>query len=106
MPGGGELVIIAVIAIAVLFGAKKLPEMARSVGRSKGEFSKGLREGALPEDKEQPPPAAAPATAPQAVQEPQPTPPPAAAPAPPAAQPPAQPPADPAPPTTQNGTQN
>ncbi len=38
--------VVAVIAVAVIFGAKKLPEMARSVGRAQGEFRKGLREGA------------------------------------------------------------
>ena len=37
--------VVAVIAVAVLFGAKRLPEMARSVGRAQGEFRKGVREG-------------------------------------------------------------
>jgi len=44
LPGGFELVIILVI-ILLLFGAKKLPEMARSIGKSSGEFKKGLAEG-------------------------------------------------------------
>ena len=30
---------------AVLFGAKKIPELARSLGKAKGEFKKGLAEG-------------------------------------------------------------
>jgi sec-independent protein translocase protein TatA len=38
-------VIVAIVAIAVVLGAKKLPEMARSFGRAQGEFKKGLREG-------------------------------------------------------------
>ncbi|NSL73962.1 MAG: twin-arginine translocase TatA/TatE family subunit [Thaumarchaeota archaeon] len=38
--GGSEILIVALI-IMVLFGAKKLPELARSLGRSKGEFEKG-----------------------------------------------------------------
>ena len=39
--------IVGIIAVVVLFGAKKLPEMARSVGRAQGEFKKGLKEGAV-----------------------------------------------------------
>jgi sec-independent protein translocase protein TatA len=42
---GPEWIVVGVIAVAVLFGAKKLPEMARSVGRAQGEFKKGIREG-------------------------------------------------------------
>lgn len=38
-------VLIVVILIAVLFGAKKIPELARSLGKAKGEFKKGLIEG-------------------------------------------------------------
>jgi len=34
---------------AALFGSSKLPELARSLGRSKNEFQKGLREGATEE---------------------------------------------------------
>jgi sec-independent protein translocase protein TatA len=46
---GPEWIVVAVVAVAVLFGAKKLPEMARSVGRAQGEFKKGLKEGVLPD---------------------------------------------------------
>ena len=42
---GPEWIIVGLIAVVVLFGAKKLPEMARSVGRAQGEFKKGLKEG-------------------------------------------------------------
>jgi TatA/E family protein of Tat protein translocase len=45
---GVDGVIVAVIAIAVIFGAKKIPEMARSVGRSQGEFKEGLEGGRRP----------------------------------------------------------
>ena len=38
-------VVIVVLLVAVLFGAKKIPELARSLGRAKGEFKKGLAEG-------------------------------------------------------------
>lgn len=44
MPGGPEWIIILVV-VALLFGAKKLPELARSLGRSSSEFKKGIREG-------------------------------------------------------------
>jgi sec-independent protein translocase protein TatA len=43
--GAPELIIILVIVL-LLFGAKKLPEMARSLGKSQREFKKGMREGA------------------------------------------------------------
>ncbi len=37
--------IVAIIGVVVLFGASKLPEIARNLGRSSGEFKKGLKEG-------------------------------------------------------------
>lgn len=42
--GTQELLIILAIAL-VLFGSKKLPELARSLGTSMSEFKKGIREG-------------------------------------------------------------
>ena len=44
MPGPPELLIVLVIII-VLFGANKVPGIARSLGRSLGEFKKGRDEG-------------------------------------------------------------
>ena len=32
--------------IVLLFGAKKLPELARSLGRSTSEFKQGMKDGA------------------------------------------------------------
>jgi len=42
--GTPELVVILVI-IVLLFGAKKLPELSRSVGTSIKEIRKGVNEG-------------------------------------------------------------
>lgn len=37
-----ETVIIAIVIIgALIFGAKKIPELARTLGKAKGEFEKG-----------------------------------------------------------------
>lgn len=49
---GPEWIVVGLIAVVVLFGAKKLPEMARSVGRAQGEFKKGLKEGNVDESTE------------------------------------------------------
>ena len=45
MPGGLEILIILFV-ILLLFGGKKLPELARSLGKSLSEFRKGREEGA------------------------------------------------------------
>jgi sec-independent protein translocase protein TatA len=65
MPGPSEWLIIAIVAIVVIFGAKKIPEMARSMGRAQSEFKKGVKEGQA-ELGETPPAAAAPPAAPPA----------------------------------------
>lgn len=42
--GPGEILLVVGV-IVLLFGAKKLPEIARSMGKARGEFRKGLQEG-------------------------------------------------------------
>jgi sec-independent protein translocase protein TatA len=37
------LVVIGIVVL--LFGAKKLPELARSMGKASSEFKKGIKEG-------------------------------------------------------------
>lgn len=41
---GFEWIILLVFVILILFGAKKLPELARSIGKATGEFQRGRRE--------------------------------------------------------------
>jgi sec-independent protein translocase protein TatA len=48
----GVIVIVIVGAVILFGGAKQLPKLARSVGSAKGEFEKGLKEGADAEDDE------------------------------------------------------
>jgi sec-independent protein translocase protein TatA len=43
VPGGLELAVILLIAV-LLFGANKIPKLARSTGQAMGEFQKGRTE--------------------------------------------------------------
>ncbi len=43
VPGGPELIVILLIAV-LLFGANKIPKLARSTGQAMGEFQKGRQE--------------------------------------------------------------
>lgn len=49
---GWDFIIILVVLL-LLFGARKLPDLARSIGASAKEFRKGMEEGA--EEDEEPP---------------------------------------------------
>ncbi len=44
MPGPFEMIIVLVL-IMLLFGAKRLPGLSRSLGKSLSEFKKGREEG-------------------------------------------------------------
>jgi len=41
MLGIGEIIIIIMVIAVVFFGVKEIPELARTLGRVKGEFKKG-----------------------------------------------------------------
>lgn len=43
IPGGPELLIILLVLV-LLFGANKIPKLARSTGQAMGEFKKGREE--------------------------------------------------------------
>ena len=43
----GPHILILLIILILLFGAKKIPDLARSLGRSLGEFKKGRAEGEM-----------------------------------------------------------
>ncbi len=42
--GPGEVLLLLAVLL-LLFGAKKLPELARSMGQASKEFRKGIRDG-------------------------------------------------------------
>ncbi len=44
LPGGMELLIVVGVLV-LLFGASRVPKMARSMGQARKEFSAGLKEG-------------------------------------------------------------
>ena len=45
-----QLAICIVIAFVLFGGAKKIPELAKALGKAKGEFKKGLAEGEKEEE--------------------------------------------------------
>jgi len=61
-----DWMIVLLIGGVVIFGAAKLPQIARNMGKAQGEFKKGLKEGAVDEESPAPPAVAPPAVAPPA----------------------------------------
>lgn len=49
MIGSTEILIIAGVVV-LLFGAAAIPKVARSIGRARAEFEKGLKESRQEED--------------------------------------------------------
>ena len=43
-------IILILLAVIILFGGKKIPELARGLGKSLSEFKKGKNESAEPEN--------------------------------------------------------
>lgn len=56
---GTDVWVVVVIGAVLLFGATKLPQIARNLGKAQGEFKKGLKEGHV-EEASTPPTAATP----------------------------------------------
>ena len=67
-----DWMLVLIIGAVVIFGAAKLPQIARNMGKAQGEFKKGLKEGAVDEEAAAPPAAAPPAAAPPAAAPPAP----------------------------------
>lgn len=55
MQGPWEIILILLIVL-LLFGSKKLPELARSLGKSLNEFKRGQAESPPEKDEEKPAP--------------------------------------------------
>ena len=45
MIGSTEIIILVVVIGVLIFGAKKIPELAKTFGKAKGEFEKGKIQG-------------------------------------------------------------
>lgn len=51
-PGTGEIILIVVVLV-LLFGAKRIPDLARSVGQALHMFRKGMKEDISDLDEEE-----------------------------------------------------
>ena len=43
--GPWQILVVPILILVLFGGAKKIPELARSLGKAKGEFKKGTEEG-------------------------------------------------------------
>ena len=50
MHPGPTQILICIALVFLLFGAKKIPDLARALGKAKGEFKKGIAEGEKEEE--------------------------------------------------------
>ncbi len=46
-------ILLVLLVLVLLFGARRIPDLARSLGRSLSEFKKGRREGAEDDDEDE-----------------------------------------------------
>jgi sec-independent protein translocase protein TatA len=53
MPGVPELLVILAI-VFLIFGASRLPQLARSLGKARTEFQAGVKEGGKESDEDAP----------------------------------------------------
>jgi sec-independent protein translocase protein TatA len=51
---GFREILIILLILVILFGAKRIPELARGMGRGVKEFKDGMAEGQKPEPKQDP----------------------------------------------------
>lgn len=52
MIGSTEIIVVVGIAV-LLFGATAIPKLARSIGKARSEFEKGIKEGDKTEKKDE-----------------------------------------------------
>lgn len=50
---GWTEILVILLLVLVLFGAKRLPDLARSIGKSLQEFKKGMKETVGDNDKQE-----------------------------------------------------
>ena len=53
--GPWQLLICVVVAFVLFGGAKKIPDLAKALGKAKSEFKKGLAEGEKEEEEQKEP---------------------------------------------------